>query len=483
MAQDALQQIEHIVLLILENRSFDHMLGFLYADKGNQSPRGQAFDGLTGKEQNLDASGKAVKVFKIAPATPSAYFMPGADPGEGYQATNFQLFGNTAAPAAAPTHSNTGFVQDFGNTLGWEAKRGSWTIKPGTTAQDIMGCFTPEALPVLSGLAKGYAVCDQWFASAPTETLPNRAFALAATSQGHMDDKTKSFTCPSIFGALSKAQLDWKVFGYTQQALTRHNFPDIAESDDSHFGLFKDFQAAASAGKLPAFSFLEPSWGENGNSQHPVGNVALGEQFILDVYNALRQGPLWPKTLFILTYDEHGGCYDHVAPPWNATPPDSSAGEFGFDFKRFGLRVPTLLISPLIPAGTVFRVAAGQTPLDHTSILKTLERRWNLAPLTARDQAACDVGAVLTLQQARTDNPLAGVQAPAAQGHSPAAGHPSHLQLTHAEMVSALPVPTGEGGLRHIMPNLNSADDCDRYIHDRTQSWLRTRTPGTRSPD
>ena len=156
-----------------------------------------------------------------------------------------------------------------------------------------MGCFTPQALPVLSALAKGYAVCDHWFASAPTETLPNRAFALAGTSQGHMDDTTKTYTCPSIFGTLTSAGVSWRVFGYDAQPLTKADFPDITGADPSHFGLFTDFKAAAAAGTLPAFTFLEPSWSSTGNSQHPNYDVALGEQLIHDTYEALRSGPGW----------------------------------------------------------------------------------------------------------------------------------------------------------------------------------------------
>src|SRR5271163_1999152 len=133
------------------------------------------------------------------------------------------------------------------------------------------------------------------------------------------------------------------------------------------------------AGTLGAYTFLEPSWGSSGNSQHPNYDVALGEQLIHDVYETLRSGPGWPQTLFVLTYDEHGGCYDHVPPPWGATPPgDGTVGEYGFGFDRFGLRVPTLLISPLIAPGTVYRVPAGSTPLDHTSVLKTVQQRWNV---------------------------------------------------------------------------------------------------------
>ena len=425
--------IEHIVVLMLENRSLDHMLGFLYTDSGNVSPTGQPFEGLTGKESNPDSSGKPVTVFRIEPNTPNAYFMPGADPGEGYMATNSQLFGSNTAPTP-PVAKNQGFVTDFDYTIGWETTQ-KWSIVPGTKATDIMGCFTPDTLPVLSGLAKGFAVCDHWYGSVPTETLPNRAFALAGTCQGHMDDKTHTFTSPSIFGSLTQAKVDWVVYGYDATPLTKGNFPDISAADSSHFGLFKDFQAAAAKGSLPGFAFLEPSWGAKGNSQHPNYNVALGEQLIHDTYYALRNGPNWDKTLLIITYDEHGGCYDHVPPPSGATPPDHTAGEFGFDFTRFGPRVPAVLVSPLIEAGTVFRVPDGGTPLDHTSILKTIETRWNLQPLTARDKAAPDVWAALTLKSARTDDPLHGVTVPTAQAKHHVDTALSHLQQVNAELV------------------------------------------------
>ena len=253
-AGTGLAGINHIVVLMLENRSFDHMLGYLYADAGNVSPSGQPFEGLTGSESNPDANGDPVSVYQITPSTPNAYFMPGADPGEGYKATNDQLWGSDTAPAAGTQADMRGFVKDFAYTIGWETSE-KWSIVPGTTADWIMGCFTPETLPVLSALAKGYAVCDHWFASAPTETLPNRAFALAGTSQGHIDDHTKTYTCPSIFGALTKAGVSWRVFGYTSQPLTKADFPDITSADSSHFGLFTDFRAAAAAGTLPAFTF------------------------------------------------------------------------------------------------------------------------------------------------------------------------------------------------------------------------------------
>jgi phospholipase C len=464
-----LSAISNIVVLMLENRSFDHMLGFLYADSGNVSPAGQAFDGLTGSEANPDGNGGTVRVFKIDPAAPNTYFMPGADPGEGYNATNSQLFGSVKPPVP-PIATNSGFVTDFAYTLGWESKEG-WSILPGTVAADIMGVFTPGMLPVLSGLARGYAVCDQWFSSAPTETLPNRAFVSAGTSQGHMDDKTKTYTCPSIFGLLSRNQIGWAIYGYNAEPLTRLNFPDTTNAPEQHFGQFPDFKAAAAAGSLPAYTFLEPSWESAGNSQHPNYNVALGEQLIHDVYYALRDGPKWNETLLIITYDEHGGCYDHVAPPLGAVPPDNSVGEYGFDFKRFGVRVPTVLVSPLIPPGTVFRVPSTSMPIDHTSILKTVEQRWNLPALTARDAASPGLGAALTLTTPRSDDPLQGVTVPHATGKNPAEQRPSHLQRVYAELVSQLPVPDPAGGTHHDMPVLRTSDDYRAYTAARVAAW------------
>jgi len=433
---NGLASVEHVVVLMLENRSFDHMLGFLYTDAGNVSPSGQPFEGLTGTESNPDSTGQPVTVFKIEPSTPNAYLMPGADPGEGYMATNDQLYGSDSGPASASeTAPGTGYVTDYAYTLGWETKE-KWSIVAGTTANDIMGCFTPEALPVLSALAKGYAVCDQWFSSVPTETMPNRAFTCSGTSQGHMDDKTHTFTSPSIFGLLDSHSLGWAIYGYDAEPLTKDTFTDISGAAAAHFGRFTDFQSAAAAGTLPPFTFLEPSWSSTGNSQHPNYDVALGEQFIHDVYEALRAGPGWPQTLLVITYDEHGGCYDHVPPPWGATPPDNTAGEFGFDFTRFGVRVPTVLVSPLIAPGTVYRVPSGSVPLDHTSILKTVEQRWSLSALTARDGAAPGFGDVLTLTAARTDDVLSGVTVPVSGAVSPAAGQLSHLEAIREELVS-----------------------------------------------
>ena len=480
MAGNQLSSINYIVQLMLENRSFDHMLGFLYS--GNVSPKtGQPFEGLTGTESNTDASGNAVTVFQIDHTAQGAYFMPGADPGEGYTNTNVQLFGS-GKPPTPPVATNTGFVTNFADAISYD-QRSNRSVEAGTTPSSIMGVFPPAALPILSGLAAGFAVCDYWYSSVPTETFPNRAFACAATSQGHMNDATSSFTVQSIFGLMTANNKSWKIYGYTEEALTRKNFPDTLNAPETCFGLFTDFQSDAQNGKLPQYSFLEPSWGSTGNSQHPNYDVSLGEKLIQDVYNAVRNGPGWEQTLLFITYDEHGGLYDHVPPPSGATPPDATPGEFGFDFTRFGVRVPVVLVSPLIPEGTVFRVPAGSMPLDHTSVLKTIETRWELPALTARDAAAPDVGDVLSLTTARTDDPLAGVSAPNSLGANPAANEVSHLQAANAQLTSDLQVPLSELKTAPLLENLRTPEDYHNYIAARTATWKAAKARGTAPTD
>jgi phospholipase C len=464
-----LGKIDHIVLLMLENRSFDQMLGFLYKDSGNKSAAGDDFDGLTGDEWNPDDLGRQIKVYEIQITDPNPYLMPGADPGEGFLNTNYQLF-STDDPAPGAVADNKGFVVNFKSAIASDIAKGYGDTLAGTNASQIMGMYTPELLPILSGLAKGFAVCDAWFASAPTMTMPNRAFALAATSQGHLDDHTKIFTCPSIFGRLSDKKVDWAIYGYNRDPLTQHDFSDVQSADQSHFGHFRDFQEHAADGTLPAFSFLEPSWDATGNSQHPNYDVSKGEQFIHDAYYALRNGKNWASTLLIITYDEHGGNYDHVGPPANATPPgDGSVGEQGFDFSRFGLRVPAVLVSPLIPAGIVFRADEGT--LDHTSVLKTIQERWDTEPLTARDAAAPSLGDVLSLSKARADDPLAGVTLPVSSGDHPDAAAPSKLDMIHAARVAALPIRNEKGFYEEATPDLDSSSSVSDFIRDRTAAW------------
>ncbi len=466
-----LASIKHIVHLMLENRSFDQMLGFLYEATGNRSPLGHPFDGLQGNESNPDDAGRNITVYKIGGSSPHPYLMPGADPGEGFYNTNYQLF-STDDPAPDATPTNKGFVINFKAAIASDQAQHFKDSLPGTDPSEIMGMYGPDMLPIMSGLAKGFAVCDQWFSSAPTQTIPNRAFAAAGTSQGHLDNHVKVFTCPSIYGRMSDKNVDWGIFGYNRDPLTRLDYTDTQHADEHHFGHFRDFQARATAGTLPAYSFLEPDFGASGNSQHPNYDVSLGDQLMHDVYYTVRNSPNCNDTLLIINYDEHGGNYDHVPPPSGAAPPDNLVGEFGFDFKRFGVRVPALLISPRIAAGTVFRAKRGV--IDHTSVLKTLELRWGLDPLTARDKAAADLGDVLTLAQPRQDDPLAGVEIPSSNPPHPNQSAPSVIEKLHADKVSQLPLRNDKGTYdRHVPPDLSSSAAIGDYIQARTAAWTQ----------
>jgi phospholipase C len=482
-----LDSVDHVILLMLENRSFDHLLGYLY-------PRSDTFDGLDGTQSNRDPSGAAVTVFPITPQIENAYYYPLANPAEGFTATNEQLFGSTTAPAGGQA-TNDGFVSSFATELAHPAH----PLDPklvGAEPSSIMGMYTPETLPVLSGLAKGFAVCDRWFASVPTQTFPNRAFAVAGTSLGYVDNSARStptFDTPSVFGKLADAGQTWTIYGYSRRPLTANDFPDTVHPGrgctvKSGFG---KFQSDAASGQLAAFSYIEPEWatysrgsGDHNfqveNDQHPVSNLAVGEKLIHDVYTALRSNQaVWEKSLLIITYDEHGGTYDHVPPDTGATPPDdiTRAPTF-FDFTRFGVRVPAVIVSPMIPAGTVFRAPTGSAPYDHTSIIATLRARFELGPLGKRDAAATDLGPILSLSEPRTDDPLAGVTVPTAadpvlQPGSPAIGEaPSSFLEAKALAAAELPVPTKPiDNPQQMVAGLSTAADQSAFIEERTQAW------------
>ena len=186
---------------------------------------------------------------------------------------------------------------------------------------------------------------------------------------------------------------------------------------DGHFHHFDDFQQDCGNGSLAQYSFIEPNFLSNPNDEHPPHDVSAGEQFLFDIWQAVSNSPLWNKTLLIITYDEHGGCYDHVLPPTGAATPDkaSNPGQENFRFDRFGVRVPTVLVSPYINAGTVFR-SNTEVPYDHTSILATLRDWVGISESemlgSARIAAAPNIGPVLTLSQPRTDKPT--IAAPSA---------------------------------------------------------------------
>jgi phospholipase C len=393
-----LENIDHIVVLMLENRSFDHMLGFLKRD----DPR---IDGLNGAETIPSAPG-APTSHPVGVSAVAAPINAGPDPGHDIGDVREQIYG---APGAdfPPAGDNDGFVVNY-------ARR---TERP-DDADAIMQCFAPDHVPVLSTLARQFALCDGWFASLPGPTWPNRAFVHAGTSAGHVDNGFRIYHVPTIFERLQQAGRSWRiyyhdipqtlVFPYVQ----RHYF---AFSKMKPFDYFPD---DVRGGRLADYTFIEPRYfdapARNGdrplpalpaNDEHPDHDVRLGEALIADVYEALRASKRWPGTLLFVVYDEHGGFYDHVFPK-PAVVPDESPSSGGFDFTRLGVRVPAIVVSPWIEPGTLDRErdAGGQEqPVvrDHTSILATVARRFGTAPLTARDAAAADVGSLLTRATAR----------------------------------------------------------------------------------
>ncbi|WP_428338703.1 alkaline phosphatase family protein [Mycobacterium sp.] len=493
-----LESIDHVIVLMLENRSFDHLLGYLYPKSGD-------FDGLDGTESNRDPAGTAVSVHPITPENQNAYYYPLANPTEGFKATNEQLFSSASAPADGKA-DNDGFVTSFAS----EIANPSHPLDPklvGVEPSSIMGMYSPQTLPVLCGLAKGFAVCDRWFASVPTQTFPNRAFAVAGTSLGYTDNSAHgvpAFNTPSVFGKLADAGQTWTIYGYSKRPLTANDFPDTVHPGPGctvQAG-FDKFQRDATSGQLAALSYIEPEWAtyprrhgppsndhnfQVQNDQHPVSNLAVGEKFIYDVYAALRSNQaVWEKSLLIITYDEHGGNYDHVPPATGATPPDDIIGASGFDFTRFGVRVPAVIVSPLIPAGTVVRAPVGSPPYDHTSIIATLRARFNLGTLGKRDAVAPHLGPVLTLPEPRTDDPLEGVTPPTAAdpvlqpGSAPIGEAPSSFLEAKAIAAAKLPVPSQPIENPELtVATLCTAAQQDAFIQDRLQAWEAAGKPLT----
>jgi phospholipase C len=369
--------IEHVVVLMLENRSFDHMLGFL--DHGGlQSITAEPLP----NPDDPSAPGSPTHVPFALQDHDSLSF----DPKHGYPDVMRQLTASKGPWQAPYALTNTGFAWNY------HERRGA----PG---EEVLGCYTPALLPVLYTLAREYAVCSRWHCSLPSETWPNRLFAHAATSDNLVTNVERRYTNRTIFEALSSAGHHWQIYaGDIPQVAC---FPELYFHDHGfRFSRLGAFFSQAREGKLRGYSFLEPRhFGSACSSQHPLAKVLLGEELIRDVYQALASNPkTWSTTLLIVTYDEHGGFFDREPPP-QAVPPrqDAADPEDGFRFDLLGPRVPAVLVSPYIEQATVYDEA-----LDHTSIAATLRELFAFEEtLTDRDAAAKSVVPVLTREEAR----------------------------------------------------------------------------------
>lgn len=384
-----LADIDHFVVLMLENRSFDNLLGWLYPGRAD-------YEGLKGDEANTDAGGNVIRVwprpdYQAAPAGASTALqkIPTPDPGEAFTDINRQLFGRPD-PAPGDQPDLSGFAANYASAAGKEAGN----------PVDIMHCFLPGQVPALSALARSYAVCDHWYAAAPCQTWPNRFFVHTGTANGYENNSPVHFPYDmnTVFNVLD-GQLPhgWEVYFHDfPQALTLSKLWDHLD----HFRPFEDFLNDAQLGQLPSYAFIEPRYFADldwPNDMHPPHDVGYGDRLVATVYNALVGSPAWPKTMLIVIFDEHGGCYDHERPP-AATPPEPPRAGQVFGFDRYGVRVPAIIASPLIRPGTVFCADATEQPFDHTSVISTLRKRFGVAdPLTGRDRRAPDLERVLAL--------------------------------------------------------------------------------------
>lgn len=325
------------------------------------------------------------------------FAVPDVDPNEAFEGVRNQLFGNTKPfdhePPFDTTPAMKGFLQDYYG-------RGIIDRHIDDIVR-IMQCFTPEQLPTLNGIAKQFAVSDAWFSSVPSQTNPNRVFSICGTSLGRKNNSTfayETFDTPTIFNALSDSGASWGLYWqynwlwpFSTESYTEYTFPQLQQvsKGDREIAQIDRLIKRILNNDLPDFTYIEPYWGLGpthnystwGNDYHPPTSVSDGENFLYAIIGLLMLSKCWDKTLLIITFDEHGGTYDHVPPGWTAKP-DGLGPKSDFAFNRFGVRVPTILASPFVRPGMVFRSPIN-VPYDHTSVIKTLLKWRGVDPKTA----------------------------------------------------------------------------------------------------
>lgn len=411
MASNQIGQIEHFVVLMLENRSFDHIFGMRAGVEGILDKHGHP------RYSNKDEGGRVVHATGGAPfAIPTKH---GKGPFHNVTDVNLQLFG-TKTPGNSARATCGGFVASYREALASDTG-GQFT---NDDVDVVMKSFDNGSLPAITALADNFVLCDRWFSEVPGPTHPNRLYVHAGTSQGFAHNVfRRPFDFPSIYELLQRHRHTWAVYDVDDNDVFPH-FTRL-ENDVANFrkyrpGFAKDVETS---GHLPNYSFILPQFLSThstvANDQHPPRDVRWGEQLIADVYDVLRGNPdVWNKCALVVTYDEHGGFFDHVVPPTAANPKGASAiNPDGIDsprpddsfpgpkpifaFDRLGLRVPALIVSPWVGKGIVHK-----EPLQHTSILRTVRDRFNIPEsLSQREAAAPSFAAVFDQQTARTDAP------------------------------------------------------------------------------
>ncbi len=355
----SLQNIDHFVVLMLENRSFDHFFGLR-----------PGVDGILDNHKKSKFSNKDPQGGKVAAAGNAPFSIPtkhGLGPFHNLTDVNEQLFG-TKSPGAGAAPTMSGFVASYREALNSDT-HGNFIDNDLAV---VMHCFDPAALPTISSLAENFVLCDAWFSEVPGPTHPNRLYMHAGTSQGFVHNVfQRPFDLLTIYELLQRNHKTWAVYDFDSSTLH-------AESND----------------------------------QHAPHDVRWGEQFIADVYEALRSNDaVWNASAFIVTYDEHGGFFDHVAPPKAVSPdginsprPDDNFHNHPpppFAFDRLGVRVPAVIASPWVGKGVV-----AHEQFQHTSILRTVRERFGIAqPLTKREAAARSLAQIFDQAAARKNVP------------------------------------------------------------------------------
>ncbi len=486
-APDAHARIEHVVVLMLENRAFDQMLGLAgVGSSGLLDSAGRIASGyanvasVNGQVREFAASAGAPYVIPVEQIDQRGY----GGPGHSFPDATEQIYGSAVAPrplpAAAPM---SGFVQSYARELVEQVR-----IEDPTPEQlrVPMQAFTPEQLPVLCALAREFCTCDHWFCEVPGPTQPNRLYVHAGTSAGFAHNAWwESFEETTIYEELDKVGRDWGVFYF--DLCDTDCFPRIKRR--AQVEPFGNFYGRVADGSLPSYSFLCPRFDESRdsaqppNSEHAPYDVRNGENLIADVYEALRASPLWQRTALIITYDENGGYYDHVAPPTGVSNPDGLCSptaadraaaaaderrcgyllraDYVFDFTRLGPRVPTVLVSPLIPRGTVL-----SRRLQHTSIFATLRDIYGVGVLTRRDAQASSFADVFSLAVPREDAPRTLKRPPpvAPPGVDTLAAPLTYQQLEMWPMLAHLDGHPDSGKVTDPPPTRGAAAD---YIQER----------------
>jgi phospholipase C len=445
--------IKHLFVLVMENRSFDHMLGF-------QGIAGHdAHTGAPTKAEDLSGPGGAAYSnqfgtlrYTVSPTAGDTTYQThdvqhqfldvltqlcGEAEGEAVRATG-GLKG-AAYPPVADANAR-GFAADYALN--------SDTANPG----EPMRCFAPGATPVLTALASEFVLCDHWFSAMAGPTEPNRMFVHAATSGGWDDSPTNTeyeeifggkavgdsddgikFEHGTIFDRLRHANVPFRIYAgdhFPQVGL----LSGISLSDDVHD--FADFAGDVdNPGYEAAYTFIEPRYDtiadHSGlsfvnNSQHPPNSASLGEALIKNVYETIRNSPHWGRSMLIVTWDEHGGFFDHVTPPpapriqTGSPPKDVQGRSHGYMFDRYGPRVPAVIISPLCPKNLI-----EHRQLEHSVIPATIEQLFGLSPMTNRDAAMVGLHTLATLPTPRNVTTPIPDAKPAMEPKTPVPGTPA----------------------------------------------------------